>query len=80
MNREKEKRGQRGHEAEQQESAGHEELTVKALGSLPTPLAGHCQSPCHPELQLEKGIEGDACPLGCSVKAQSMGGKEIYKL
>ena len=32
MNREKEKSGQRGHEAEQQESAGHEELAVKALG------------------------------------------------
>ena len=32
MNREKEKRGHRRREAEQQESAGHGELAVKALG------------------------------------------------
>lgn len=45
----------------------------KPLGSLPTPLAVHCQSRCHPELQLEKGTEGAACPLGCSVESLEHG-------
>ena len=45
----------------------------KPLGSLPTPLEVYCQSPCHPELQLEKGIKGAACPLGCSVESLERG-------